>query len=349
MWNHISARLRGHEVSSSDSAAVRQQKLQVAQKLSMVKQAIIDVLRESTAGISLAQLPLHLKYRLPFPLDLNELGFVKLKELLVTMPGQVQIEVRGHNHSFVRLVHASLSRPFGSADLDAAAGPGPFVDFNRQLELVRGCLYSMLLESPAGVDSAKLPLLLYMRLGIKLDWFVFGCGTLLEFLQKYVSPYYELEFVTINPYDSTQFVLRLKEAYRNYVNAAQSPYPVHYRFETDPNVLATSTLRPQLAPRWPRPTPDPDKETSRSHSGSQDQRNWSESLSNIAPAAADRANPQRHRRRGRHRLVLPRKVGAGISLPLQGLQRGHQACPCRLHLAAFLPSILLSPGGGEGG
>lgn len=54
----------------------------IKRKLKKVKDAVIEVLSESRSGLSLAQMPLHLKRRLNFPLDLNELGFVKLKDLL---------------------------------------------------------------------------------------------------------------------------------------------------------------------------------------------------------------------------------------------------------------------------
>ncbi len=281
IWNKNPMKQKKHEISSSDSEAVRKQKERMAQKLNITRQAIIEVLTENPAGLSLAQLPLHLKYKLPFPLDLNELGFVKLKELLITMTDQVKIELRGHNHPFARLAHKPSMgagygrvRPFDSDDfgtpdakchtpqysddfnyvlgapairMPPVATPRPFIDFNKQLDMIRNCIYILLQEFPPGIDSTKLPLLLYMRLGLPFDWFVFGCSTLLEFLQKYISPYYELEFIAINPYDSNHFVLRHKEAYRNYTNMAggyynqysSEYYPVHYRFETDPNVLSS--------------------------------------------------------------------------------------------------------------
>ena len=108
----------------------------------------------------------------------------------------------------------------------------------------------MLLNEFPGIESTKLPLILYTRLNITFDWFAFGCSTLLEFLRKYVSPYYELEFVPVNPYDSDHFVLFLKESYMlyaaniQYYNQYQHPYyPTHYRFETDPRALS-STVPP---------------------------------------------------------------------------------------------------------
>lgn len=68
-------------------------------KLRDVQHAIIEVLKENKAGVSLAQLPLYLKRKLSFYLDLTELGFSKLKDLLMTMPN-VEIVLRGTNHPF---------------------------------------------------------------------------------------------------------------------------------------------------------------------------------------------------------------------------------------------------------
>lgn len=227
----------------------------------MIKQVIIEILTENPAGLSLAQLPLHIKYKLPFPLDLNELGFVKLKELLSTMSGQVKIELRGHNHPFARLCMTPSTGKLKSVDFchsaknqmqvkgcdfvpqNSSGYPvdqiyNPYVDFNKQLEMIRTCIYSLLREFQPGIDSTKLPLLLYTRLGISFDWYVFGCSTLCQFLQKYVSPYFEIEIIPINTYDADHFVLRLKETARNNTPYYCTPYyPVHYRFDTDPNIM----------------------------------------------------------------------------------------------------------------
>lgn len=54
-------------------------------KFQATKTAILEVLRENESGISLAQLPLYLKPKLTFPLDLAELGFAKLKDLILAI------------------------------------------------------------------------------------------------------------------------------------------------------------------------------------------------------------------------------------------------------------------------
>ena len=50
-------------------------------------------------------MPQSLKKKLPFPLDLNELGFPKLKDLLKSMDDEIKIELKDVNHPFAYLVH----------------------------------------------------------------------------------------------------------------------------------------------------------------------------------------------------------------------------------------------------
>lgn len=62
-----------------------------------------EILAESKIGMSLAQLPMHLNKKLPFNLDLNELGFPKLKDLIIAMRDKISLELRGTNHPFAYL------------------------------------------------------------------------------------------------------------------------------------------------------------------------------------------------------------------------------------------------------
>lgn len=39
-----------------------------------------------------------------FTLDLNELGFPKLKDLILSMSDRIKLELRGHNHPFAYLI-----------------------------------------------------------------------------------------------------------------------------------------------------------------------------------------------------------------------------------------------------
>ena len=81
-------------------------KAAIKAKLQIVKNALIEVLAEARQGISLAQLPLYLKRKLPFMLNLNELGFAKLKDLVLSMSDQIKLELRSHNHPFAYLIHS---------------------------------------------------------------------------------------------------------------------------------------------------------------------------------------------------------------------------------------------------
>jgi hypothetical protein len=48
-----------------------QKKAEIGAKLKAVKQSIIEVLAEHKQGVSLPQLPIYLKRKLPFKLDWN--------------------------------------------------------------------------------------------------------------------------------------------------------------------------------------------------------------------------------------------------------------------------------------
>ena len=80
---------------------------EIIKKLAAVKMAIIDTLLKHPDGISLAQLPNHLKTRLNFSLNLAELGFAKLKDLILSMRDRV--EVSNSNHPV-----ATLAKPKGN-------------------------------------------------------------------------------------------------------------------------------------------------------------------------------------------------------------------------------------------
>lgn len=65
---------------------------------------LLEILAESKNGMSLAQVPLNLKRKLPFALDLNELGFPKLKDLVNSMSDKIKVELKSHNHPFAYLI-----------------------------------------------------------------------------------------------------------------------------------------------------------------------------------------------------------------------------------------------------
>ena len=274
IWNMTPMKSKFHEISASDSRIVRKEKERINHKIKLVKQAVIKILTENPAGLSLAQLPLYLRYKLPFPLDLNELGFLKLKELLATMTDQVKVEIRGHNYPFAKLIHkqsaelqvrSGVSKEFHGIENDVTklkkkysveitapkkeSEQQVFFDFNKYLEIIRNSIYDLLQEYPLGIDNTKLPLLIYMRTGIELNWYFTGCTTLLEFLQKYVMSYCDLEFIPINPYDPNRFLIRQKCAaplanYYNMPTYGQQYYPIHYRFDTDPKNFTNNAFGP---------------------------------------------------------------------------------------------------------
>jgi hypothetical protein len=62
-------------------------------KLDSVKNALIEVLGENRDGISLAQLPIYLKKKINFTMNLSELGFAKLKDLVLSMSDKVSLEL----------------------------------------------------------------------------------------------------------------------------------------------------------------------------------------------------------------------------------------------------------------
>ena len=63
-------------------------------KIKLVKDVIIEILKENRKGVSLARLPKLIQRRVNFVFDIQDLGFLKLKNLLKTIDG-VYIENDG--------------------------------------------------------------------------------------------------------------------------------------------------------------------------------------------------------------------------------------------------------------
>jgi hypothetical protein len=65
-----------------------------------------------------------LKRKINFSLNLQELGFAKLKDLVLSMSEQVSLELRGHNHPFAFLIEKSIDprKNVFSQDLDSKSG-----------------------------------------------------------------------------------------------------------------------------------------------------------------------------------------------------------------------------------
>jgi OST-HTH Associated domain/OST-HTH/LOTUS domain len=131
-------------------------------KIITIQSTIAEILRDSREGMSLAQLPLYIRRKLSFSLDLAELGFAKLKDLLLTMP-EVEIELRGANHPFA--VYKSKRKR------------------NREEE-IKKILTEILSENTQGLPGPKLEILLNSKLGYFVNWAEYKCDGIYEYIEK---------------------------------------------------------------------------------------------------------------------------------------------------------------------
>mmetsp|Transcript_10999 Transcript_10999/g.21551 ORF Transcript_10999/g.21551 Transcript_10999/m.21551 type:complete len:891 (+) Transcript_10999:1558-4230(+) len=147
---------------------------ETSKKLRAVQRAIVDLLMECKVGISLAQLPLHLKRSLGFPFDLAELGYAKLKDLLQTIP-EVTIELRGTNH------------PFAVYKEDSSKSPSP-----PDAEEIISIMQTILRDTRFGMPVAKAENLLAYRLGTTVDWRRFSSSNIIEFVTRWGNGTFDL-------------------------------------------------------------------------------------------------------------------------------------------------------------
>lgn len=136
-----------------------------AERLRQVQQAVLEALRESSEGVSLAQLPMKVRALLPFPLDLSELGFAKLKDLLATIPA-VRVELRGSNHPFA--VFNCHSAKTSASDTDA----------------LLSAIKAIVSESHQPTPVAHLEVALAQRLGRAVNWNSFDCSNAGDFAKR---------------------------------------------------------------------------------------------------------------------------------------------------------------------
>ena len=139
-------------------------------KIAAIQQAIAEILKECKEGMSLAQLPLYIKRKLSFPLDLAELGFAKLKDLLLIMP-EVEIELRGTNHPFAILKNKRKR--------------------NKE-EDIKSCINELLNENSRGLPGQKLEMLINSKQGYCVNWVEFKCANIYEFVQKRTMGMFEV-------------------------------------------------------------------------------------------------------------------------------------------------------------
>jgi hypothetical protein len=186
-----------------------------AKKLKAVQRSIIELLSESRNGISLAQLPLHLKRSLTFSVDLTELGFAKLKDLLQTIP-EVTIELRGTNHPFAVLAE-------GAKTLDSRSQENTFT--NDVDDLVKA-MSNVLHDNRFGVTGPRLEALLSEKFGHMIDWRIFDSANIYDFARKWGAGYFD-----IIDMGQTKLITRVEEPPNNsYFSSSYffSPYRDQY-------------------------------------------------------------------------------------------------------------------------
>lgn len=144
---------------------------EMLRKLQIIKSTIISLLEKSQDGVSLAQLPLYLKRSLNFPLNISELGFAKLKDLLATFP-EVAIELRDTNHPFAVLCRDNKYIP-------------------PRVESILGCISMALGEHKFGLAESKLELQVVGKLG-RIDWGAYRTSSLSEFVHTFGRDNFEV-------------------------------------------------------------------------------------------------------------------------------------------------------------
>lgn len=214
----------------------------VAAKLNVVKDALLEILAESKTGMSLAQLPLYLRRKLPFVLDLNELGFPKLKDLILSMSDKIKLELRGHNHPFAylvksgRYVHSSSnsddfqnipknkgfiksSQHHLSEDVNISRHLNNALALNEnKVKTVLTAFLNILREKPTGVKSDEIAQFLTQKIGFVFNFKDFGCYSLLEFLKKFIMPGLDIEIVSCTSNEDETFLIRSKQFFLNNYN-----------------------------------------------------------------------------------------------------------------------------------
>ena len=111
---------------------------------------------------------MYLKRDKGLSIDINELGFPKLKDLLLSVPG-VKIELRGINHPF-----AIIERKIPDS------------------EAIVGLMSQLVLEFPMGVNMKQLEEYLYVKLGNRIRWEDYYCESFIDFVTRYASANFDI-------------------------------------------------------------------------------------------------------------------------------------------------------------
>jgi hypothetical protein len=231
---------------STSNPKIKKEQEERSYKLELVKIAIIEVLTENIEGIRLSQLRLSINDKLSFSVKLDELKFLKFKDLLNTMNDQVAIEIREKNELFAKLINNEQKEAYVKKSLNEGLMVSKNIDFNGYLETIKVCIYNLLLEYPLGIDANYLRFLVYSRIGMDLDYTLFGCSNLRQFIEEYIiASYQSIEIININPYDHIQFILKHKFPYCEIKNTEypacntlppHHKYPARYFYDTNPKV-----------------------------------------------------------------------------------------------------------------
>ena len=193
-----------------------------AKVLSMVKEALLEILMEHADGISLAQIPFHLKRKLKFPVDFQELGFPKLKNFLSTLKNLVVIQSAGTNHTYVKLKgplsqHSNQTNTFHKngytkrrfGDIDNLShgsnhfsrGNMPSFNFNpkpvekmteqrvlfSELKWIKDCIQIISKQNPNGISIQGLYQELCDQIKGEVAFRNYGCDNFYEFLIEHAD------------------------------------------------------------------------------------------------------------------------------------------------------------------
>lgn len=150
-------------------------KTEIQRKMQAIETAVLSILIKTPQGISLAQLPLYLKRALKFPLNIAELGFAKLKDLLLTFP-RVAVELRGTNHPFAVLKDPKTEEQ----------------DYNPSPDQILNSIYQIFRENKFGISEGKLEPQLAQKIGRRVDWSVYQTTSLVDFIQIFASNQFEI-------------------------------------------------------------------------------------------------------------------------------------------------------------
>ncbi|OMJ78944.1 hypothetical protein SteCoe_21115 [Stentor coeruleus] len=147
-------------------------KNELNKKIQGIKQATLSILEKYSEGVSLAQLPLYIKRSLNFPLNIQELGYPKLKDLLATFP-EVSIELRNTNH------------PFAILCKDNKYTTPPLI------ENILFCITNILSDKNFGIEVRDLEAQIVFKLG-RIEWVYYKTLSLGDFIRAHGKNQFEI-------------------------------------------------------------------------------------------------------------------------------------------------------------